>query len=262
MARFADFRGVTCRLQLLLDAALVGDVAADPLDLDIVAVDRQCVELLEHEPARAPGRQQAEFERLRRRCVGRRPIPALDDHRREGRTKDVVGIDAERPAVGPVDEGQPTIGIGTADDVALAIEQVPVARLVVAQLPFQVLEPLEARIVAVGDGGIQAGLTLLVADRQGGDALGDARPLKQAGKAPEHDRTIAHGEPRLAVTRLATPPALDLRLVWHGLSVGRWQSLVVLGVTAGHRTHTPGMTPFGHDPNTWALMKDYALGLK
>ena len=76
---------------------------------------------------------------------------AGDDARREHLAQDVPALEPEHPAEGLVDEGQPAVGVAPQDHVGLAVEQIAVARFVLANLPLDILERLEAALEAIAD---------------------------------------------------------------------------------------------------------------
>ena len=119
----------------------------------------------------------------------------------------------EHPAERLVDEGQPALGVAAQDDVGLVVEQIAVARLVLADLPLDVLELLEAALEALADAAGSA--RTRPRDRDG------AQPADGAGRSR---RGASHGllhcsepgaqtagqalavEPRLTHARLSSTP--------------------------------------------------------
>ena len=68
-----------------------------------------------------------------------------------GRPSTVLALEPEHPAERLVDEGQAALGVAPQDDVGLVVQQIAVARLVLADLPLDVLELLQPPLEALAD---------------------------------------------------------------------------------------------------------------
>ena len=127
--------------------ALLGDVAADALDLAHAAFVCGDDEVLPYEPARPRGGRELHHPASPLvAAVGKARLGrvAADDGKMEHLAEGGVPLHAEGPAERVVDEGETSVGVAAKDDVALVIEQIAVAGLALAHLPLQILEGFEA----------------------------------------------------------------------------------------------------------------------
>src|SRR5262249_40608278 len=85
-------------------------------------------------------------------------------------------VDAECPAEGPVDESEAPLRVATQDQVRLVVEEVAVAGLVLADLPLDVLEGLEAVFQPIADRGDAV-------ERRGKLASGIGARLERRGRS-------------------------------------------------------------------------------
>ena len=184
---------------------------------------------------------------------------AIDDDRREVRAEHDLCIDTECPAERAVHEREPAVHVRTADDVALAVEKIAIARFVVAQLPLEVLELLEPWMRDCVMIRLLPAATSLVAQGALRDALGDTRTLQEAREPAQHDRAIVNGEGAPPVVCSAARRAF----AGHAFGAGRRHCLVVFIVAVGHRTLTPRMSLLLNAIQPQGpLLNDYALGLQ
>ncbi len=147
--------GLPARIgQLRLDAARFRDVAPQRLHLGHRAFAGGDRVLLPLEPARA-GRS---FDFLNvalmpdRRARSERACLVAGKHARaEGLPQHRCPLAPEHAAERLVHEREPPLGIPAQDDVRLVVEQVAVARLVLADLPLEVLEFLQLSLQPVAD---------------------------------------------------------------------------------------------------------------
>ncbi len=135
--------------------------------------------LLPLEPARACGRFDLLHVALmadRRARSQRARLVAGKYARTKGLAQDGGALVPEHTAEGLVDERQPPFGIAAQDDIGLVVEQVAIARLVLADLPLEVLELLQAALEPVADA--QEALELAAEI-----AIGLGRALRARGRA-------------------------------------------------------------------------------
>ncbi len=62
-----------------------------------------------------------------------------------------AALQPEQPAECLVDEGEPALRVAAQDDVGLVVEEIAVAGLVLADLPLDILERLEAPLQPLAD---------------------------------------------------------------------------------------------------------------
>ena len=147
--------GLPARLgQLGLGETRLGDVAALRLHLRHRPVRGGHDVLLPLEPARTGG----SFDLLHialvadHRARSQRPRPLAREHvRPKGLAEHGRALAPEHAAERLVDEGQAAFGVAPQDHVGLVVEQVAIARLVLPDLPLQVLELFQALLEAIAD---------------------------------------------------------------------------------------------------------------
>jgi hypothetical protein len=129
---------------------------------------------------------------MRVSCGG--PARTANHDRRELCAEDILGIDAERAAERSVHVRQSAVHVCAADDVALTIEKITIARIAVAQLPLEILEALEARMRLTDETRFGKPPAFPVAEGARCDAFRDARSLQQACEAAKDDRAVVNAQ--------------------------------------------------------------------
>ena len=110
--------------------------------------------LLPFEPARAP--RCLDLLRIALLTQGatrgeRGCIVPVQHARGERSAEHGIAVDAEHAAEGLVDEGEAALRITAQDQVRLIVEEIAIARLVLANLPLNVLERFEAPFETIAD---------------------------------------------------------------------------------------------------------------
>src|SRR5262249_7116195 len=62
-----------------------------------------------------------------------------------------IALQPEHPAECLIDEGEPPLAVAAQDDVGLAIQEIAIAGLVLADLPLDILQLLQAALEALAD---------------------------------------------------------------------------------------------------------------
>ena len=190
--------------------------------------------LLPLEPARACGR--LDLLHVALMADRRARAPAGSPRRRQTRAGGRAAR-ARRCALAPehaaerlVHEREPPFGIAAQDDVGLIVEQIAIARLVLADLPLQVLELLQAPLEPVADA--HEALELAGRDR---DRAG--RALRTRGRAPSQQRSMSAASLSAGPEGIRSLDTLDARSI-------------IVDAFGGHAT-TPALRNAYRDAHSW-----------
>ena len=143
MARFAEFGLVTRLCQLQVGAPLVGDIAAHALHLEAAAMGRSDELLLPLDPAGAHRGHDVLDKALVADGGGdgqRLDIGRLAQLQLERLAEDFIGLGGKHIEESFIGESQIARHVAPNDGTALTVEQGTIARLVLAQLPPNILQ--------------------------------------------------------------------------------------------------------------------------